>query len=100
MCPVSFWMHHPGRDQDARCLADATCEFQRTFDLDFAKLTPASSYQLIDHGARDRLAGDALGRRVVVDRVVSHPEDWLKLGPQRSPGEFAGRIVAAAALVR
>lgn len=99
-CPVALWMHHPGRDQDARSLADATCDFQRTFDLDFAKLTPASTYQLIDYGARDRLAGDALGRRTVVDRVIGCPDDWLRLRPYLLPGEFAGRIVAAAALAR
>src|SRR5262245_4829139 len=100
VCPVSFWMHHPGRDQDARSLADATCAFQRTFDLDFAKVTPASSYQVIDYGARDRLAGDALGRRIVTDRVVHQPKDWLRLRAQAVPGEFAGGIVGAAELTR
>ena len=40
--PVALWRHFPGDDQDPSDLAAATIAFQRRWDFDFVKVTPAS----------------------------------------------------------
>ncbi|NJL56286.1 hypothetical protein HC928_14755 [bacterium] len=42
-----FW---PGDDQRSADLAQATLDFQRTFDWDWVQLTPASTYSVVDYG--------------------------------------------------
>lgn len=97
---VAFWKHHPVADQDARSLAEATLAFQRRVDCDFVKLTPASSYQLVDYGLRDQWIPDGIGRRTVTHRPVTVPDDWLRITARRPGAGFTGEILRAAALVR
>jgi uroporphyrinogen decarboxylase len=100
VCPVGMWRHHPVADQSAAALADATIAFQNRFDFDFAKITPASTYQLRDYGLSDALLNDALGRRAATAPVILHADDWYGL-PRLDPAEgFAGQIVQCAKRVR
>jgi uroporphyrinogen decarboxylase len=77
--PVALWRHFPVDDQSPGTLADATLLFQRTYDFDLVKVTPASSFCLRDWGAQDEWHGDAEGTRRYTRRVVSRPTDWERL---------------------
>src|SRR5690606_39982591 len=39
--PVGLWRHFPGDDQRVADFARSVVEFQRTYDWDFVKVTPA-----------------------------------------------------------
>lgn len=66
-------------DQTPGGLAGATIDFQRSFDFDFVKVTPASSFCLKDWGVIDEWRGAVEGTREYTKRVILHPEDWEKL---------------------
>src|SRR5512143_939945 len=88
--PVALWRHWPGDDQRPDTLAAAVVNWQKTFDFDFVKVTPASSYCLVDWGVRDRWIGNTEGTREYTTRAVLQPDDWRSL-PALSPrrGELA-----------
>jgi uroporphyrinogen decarboxylase len=98
--PVSAWKHHPIADQNDISLAEATLAEQARFDFDFAKVTPASTWQSRDHGLEDRWAGDAIGRREIAATVIHQPEDWLRLRQLDPWHGFSGHILRAAQQVR
>lgn len=77
--PVALWRHWPGDDQDAKSLAAAHIKWQRDFDWDLIKVSPASSYCLVDWGVEDQWEGAAEGTRVYKKRVIAKPQDWEKL---------------------
>lgn len=77
--PVALWRHFPVDDQKPERLAEATVNFQRTFDFDFIKVTPASSYCLKDWGVEDKWNGATEGTRDYTKRVIHEPDDWLNL---------------------
>lgn len=77
--PVAFWRHFPVDDQTPETLAASTILFQRTFDLDFVKVTPASSFCLRDWGVEDVWEGNIEGTRRYTKRVIKSPGDWEKL---------------------
>jgi uroporphyrinogen decarboxylase len=77
--PVALWRHFPVDDQNAESLAESTLSFQRLFDFDFVKVTPASSYALVDLGVEDTWQGSAEGTRTYTRRVVQRAEDWPSL---------------------
>lgn len=77
--PVALWRHFPVDDQSPDSLAEATINFQKTFDFDLVKVTPASSFCIKDWGVRDEWRGSSEGTRVYQVRAIQHPEDWLKL---------------------
>jgi uroporphyrinogen decarboxylase len=79
--PVALWRHFPGDDQRPEDLAEATVGFQRRYDFDFVKVTPASSFCLRDWGAEDRWTGTVEGTRDYVSYPIRLPEDWRKLHP-------------------
>ena len=99
-CPVLMWKHHPERDQDACALAAATVEFQDLFDCDIVKISPASTYQLKDHGLEDAWRGDPIGRRAVVRTVIDTADDWRRLAEIDPLQGFTGEFVACAKIVR
>lgn len=74
--PVALWRHFPGDDQDPGELAQSTVAFQRQYDFDFIKVTPASSYCVRDWGVQDRWVGNEEGTRDYVSRAVMEPSDW------------------------
>jgi uroporphyrinogen decarboxylase len=77
--PVALWRHFPGDDQDPAELAASTVAFQRQYDFDFVKVTPASSFCVRDWGAEDRWVGNEEGTREYIRRPVARPEDWRAL---------------------
>ncbi len=77
--PVALWRHFPGDDYRPQDLSRATVAFQRRYDFDFVKVTPASSFCLADWGARDRWVGNLEGTREYTYRPIQSPDDWRKL---------------------
>lgn len=77
--PVALWRHFPVDDQHPEHLAKAIIAFQDTFDFDFIKVTPASSYCLRDWGSKDKWEGDAEGTRTYTHHPIQRPEDWEHL---------------------
>jgi uroporphyrinogen decarboxylase len=91
--PVALWRHWPGDDQRAVDLADATVAFQRRWDFDFVKVSPASSFCIADYGVQDRWVGSLEGTREYTRRAVERSLDWTELrvlGPSR--GTLARQI--------
>jgi uroporphyrinogen decarboxylase len=91
--PVALWRHFPVDDQSPGGLAAATVQFQRTFDFDFVKVTPASSFCLKDWGVDDEWRGSTEGTRDYVVRVIHAPDDWTEL-PVLNPrqGHLAAQL--------
>ncbi|MBN1136219.1 MAG: uroporphyrinogen decarboxylase [Anaerolineae bacterium] len=79
--PVALWRHFPGDDQDPAELAASTVAFQRQYNFDFVKVTPASSFCVCDWGAQDRWIGNEEGTRQYTQRPIAKPDDWLVLPP-------------------
>ena len=77
--PVALWRHFPGDDQRPEDLAAATTAFQREYDFDFVKVTPASSFCLRDWGAEDEWVGSLEGTREYKRHPIQGPEDWMRL---------------------
>lgn len=86
--PVALWRHFPVDDQNSESLAESTLSFQRLYDFDFVKVTPASSYALVDLGVEDAWQGSVEGTRTYTGRIVHRPEDWPSLR-QLSPMDGA-----------
>jgi uroporphyrinogen decarboxylase len=74
-----MWRHFPVDDQTPDGLAAATAAYQRAFDFDLIKVTPASSFCLKDWGADDLWKGNPEGTRDYIRRVIQHPDDWTRL---------------------
>ena len=77
--PVALWRHWPGDDQNPADLAQAVIDFQKRWDFDLVKVTPASSYCVADYGVQDRWVGNLEGTREYTRRAVMQPEDWSNL---------------------
>jgi uroporphyrinogen decarboxylase len=77
--PVALWRHFPVDDQDPLLLANATLNFQNTYDFDFIKVTPASSFCILDWGVQDVWRGSSEGTRDYTKHVVHNVEDWKSL---------------------
>ena len=86
--PVALWRHWPGDDQRPEDLAAATLAFQRRYDFDFVKVTPASSFCVRDWGTQDRWVGSPEGTREYVAYPVQTPDDWRSL-PALDPAQGA-----------
>ncbi|KAF0107133.1 MAG: hypothetical protein FD146_1974 [Anaerolineaceae bacterium] len=92
--PVALWRHFPVDDQSPGTLAAATVDFQRAYDFDLVKVTPASSFCLKDWGAEDIWEGHTEGTRRYTKRVVQKPQDWERLptlDPRKS-AHLAGQL--------
>jgi uroporphyrinogen decarboxylase len=91
--PVALWRHFPVDDQDPTELARSIAGFQRQHDFDFVKVTPASSYCVLDWGARDRWMGSPEGTREYVHYPVQQASDWYTLEPLRpEEGALAAQL--------
>lgn len=77
--PVALWRHWPGDDQRPSDFVEAMVSFQRQYDWDFVKITPASSFCIVDYGVQDRWAGSLEGTREYTRRVVNRSVDWTDL---------------------
>jgi uroporphyrinogen decarboxylase len=99
--PVALWRHFPVDDQSPGLLAEATINFQKTFDFDLVKVTPASSFCIKDWGVRDEWRGASEGTREYTVRAIQQPEDWLKL-PVLDPdtGYLAAQLECLRSIIR
>lgn len=77
--PVALWRHFPVDDQDPSTLAASVLRFQKVYDFDFIKITPASSYCLRDYGVTDEWRGNSEGTRDIIYRPIKQPQDWQTL---------------------
>jgi uroporphyrinogen decarboxylase len=77
--PVALWRHFPGDDQDPAELAASTVAFQRQYDFDFVKVTPASSFCVRDWGVEDVWVGNEEGTREYRRQPIGAPGDWASL---------------------
>lgn len=84
--PVALWRHFPVDDQNPEKLAQATLEYQKAYDFDLVKVTPASSFCLKDWGVDDVWNGATEGTRDYTNRVITEPEQWDRL-PVLDPGK-------------
>jgi uroporphyrinogen decarboxylase len=96
--PVALWRHFPVDDQDPVTLADALLDFQARYDLDFIKVTPASSYCVRDWGVEDAWKGDPEGTREYTHYVIREPIDWA--GLRRLPPHRGGLGASLKCLAR
>ncbi|MCB9143979.1 MAG: hypothetical protein H6635_01300 [Anaerolineales bacterium] len=79
--PIAFWRHFPEEDQNPETLAAATIKFQKTYDFDIVKVTPASSFSVKDWGAEDEWQNNPEGSRAYKKHVINAPQDWETLKP-------------------
>ncbi len=77
--PIALWRHFPVDDQSPESLAQAVLEFQREYDFDLVKVTPASSFCIKDWGVQDEWKGNPEGTRQYVKKIINSPDDWLGL---------------------
>jgi len=89
--PVALWRHFPVDDQTPDGLAAATLFFQRTYDFELVKVTPASSFCIKDWGVQDEWRGHTEGTREYTRVAIHKPQDWEKL-PVLDPSK--GHLVA------
>ncbi|MDE3088201.1 MAG: uroporphyrinogen decarboxylase [Chloroflexota bacterium] len=98
--PVALWRHFPNDDLRAETLAARVVEFQKKFDFDFVKVTPASGYPAEMYGAAFRDGKNREGTRVYVARPVNALGDWDKLVPLDAKNPVFARETAALKLIR
>jgi uroporphyrinogen decarboxylase len=77
--PVALWRHFPVDDQSAERLAGAITTFQNTYNFDFIKVTPASSYCLKDWGVQDTWKANDEGTREIDRYPIKNPDDIKRL---------------------
>lgn len=77
--PVALWRHFPVDDQAPETLAAATLHFQKAYDFDLVKVTPASSFCIRDWGVEDIWEGHTEGTRRYTSHVIQDPKDWETL---------------------
>lgn len=98
--PVALWRHWPGDDQRPADLVESAVAFQRQYDWDFLKLTPASSYCIADYGVQDQWVGSLEGTREYTRRVISRTRDWGELRPLDPNKGALGQQIEALRLLR
>jgi uroporphyrinogen decarboxylase len=72
--PAALWRHFPVDDQRPEDLAAATLEWQDLYDWDFVKVTPASSFCLMDWGVDDEWRGDPRGHAITLSASSCGPK--------------------------
>jgi len=98
--PIALWRHFPYRDQMAEGLARATIEFQRRYDFDLVKVTPASGYPAEAWGAKLKPADNEEGTREYLSRPVQKPEDWHQIEALDPTRGVYGHELKALQLIR
>ena len=77
--PVALWRHFPGDDQIPEAMAASTVAFQRQYDFDLVKVTPASSFCARDWGTEDVWLGNEEGTREYTRHPIQTSDDWRAL---------------------
>src|SRR3989442_7331740 len=97
--PVAFWRHFPGDDQRAESLAAAHVTFQKKYQWDLLKVTPASGYYGDDWGLRAGYKPNREGVRNYTERPIKKPTDWERLRRLDVSQGVYGREVQAIRLI-
>lgn len=97
--PVSIWRHWPGDDQDPHALAAACIKWQQDYDWDFLKVSPASSYSVVDWGVQDRWVGHIEGTREYLHQPIHQPVDWDEIHPLPPDKGMLGKQLEALWLI-
>jgi uroporphyrinogen decarboxylase len=97
---VALWRHFPVDDQYPELLAKSTIRFQTTFDFDFVKISPSSSFCTNDWGTTDTWDGNPEGSRTYTKHPVKTAEDWLKLKQLDPKTGWLGRQLSCIKLIR
>lgn len=98
--PVALWRHFPVDDQNPEKLASATLQWQKIYDWDLVKVTPASSFALKDWGVEDQWRGDSEGTRSYTKRAVFSIEDWSKLSILDADSPFLAAQLKCLSILR
>ncbi|MBV6394672.1 MAG: hypothetical protein HFACDABA_00238 [Anaerolineales bacterium] len=98
--PVALWRHFPVDDQSPENLAAAALHWQRQYDFDFVKVTPASSFCVKDWGADDAWEGHAEGTRRYTQRLITEPSDWARLPDLDPTAEHLAAQLTCLRLIR
>ncbi len=98
--PVALWRHFPVDDQNPEKLASATLQWQKIYDWDLVKVTPASSFALKDWGVEDQWRGDSEGTRSYTKRAVFSVEDWSKLSILDADSPFLAAQLKCLSILR
>jgi uroporphyrinogen decarboxylase len=98
--PVALWRHFPETDQAAGTLAASHLAFQKQFDFDFLKVTPASGYHGDDWGLRGTYRPNREGVRTYGSLPVKKPSDWRGLADLDVRNGVYGRELEALRLIR
>ncbi|MCI0476748.1 MAG: hypothetical protein L0Y55_10915 [Anaerolineales bacterium] len=98
--PVALWRHFPGDDTHADKLAARVVEFQKKYDFDFVKITPASGFRGEMYGATYVDGKNREGTRAYVTLPVQSLNDWEKIVPLDAANPVFIREFTATKLVR
>lgn len=98
--PIALWCHFPHVDQTAEGLARAVIDFQKKFDFDLVKVTPASGYMAEAWGAKLVPKDNDEGTRDYLSRPVQRPQDWHTLQRLDVAQGILGRELKALQLIR
>ena len=78
---VALWRHFPGDDQRPVDLANAQLVWQKQYDWDFIKVSPSSSFHVVDWGVEDEWQGGNEGSREYTKWVIDRFDQWATLPP-------------------
>jgi uroporphyrinogen decarboxylase len=79
--PVSAWQHFYDQEWSAEKLAKATIEYQNTYNWDFMKINPRSSYYVEGWGAKFKHSGKPDEKPTFEFAPVKSSKDWLSIEP-------------------
>jgi uroporphyrinogen decarboxylase len=98
--PVALWRHFPTDDLNAATHAARVVEFQKKFDFDFVKVTPAAGYPAEMYGAQLASKNNREGTRAYLTRPVNALADWDTIAPLDESNLVFRRETATLKLIR
>lgn len=102
--PFSLWRHFPEVDQKAESFAKAVIEFQKKFEFDLVKVTPASGYFPEAFGAKFIPSKDKKGQQESARKCISYPiknyQGWRNLPILDINQGILGREIKALKLIK
>lgn len=98
--PIALWRHFPVDDLEPDSFANRIAEFQRSYDFDLVKVTPASGYTAEMYGAQLKDGHNRQGTRQYVTRVVNQLCDWGDLSVLNEDNPVWQREIRSLELIR
>jgi uroporphyrinogen decarboxylase len=81
--PFALWQHFPKTEKTAKGFAEAVINFQKKFEFDLIKITPASGYLTEAFGAKFIYKNNEeyaqKGTRQIISYPIKNSKDWSKL---------------------